>query len=115
MKVTGSTPVTPTSMELEARRGREKRFQAGFLLFDNGRTRKKYRLIKKKTEYVAPKRKLWRHDQARKGARWMPWHRKAKKDVVSCEKLGGVANTHRSQDVRMEQSVGGNAPTLPVE
>jgi len=45
----------------------------------------------------------------------MPWHRKAKKDVVSCEKLGGVANTHRSQDVRMEQSVGGNAPTLPVE
>jgi hypothetical protein len=29
--------------------------------------------------------------QAKKGARWMPWHGPAKKDAVSCEKLGGGA------------------------
>ena len=31
--------------------------------------------------------------QARKGTRWMPWHREAMKDVGSCEKPRGVANT----------------------
>jgi hypothetical protein len=31
----------------------------------------------------------------------MPWHRQAKKDAVSCEKLRGVANRHRSGDIRM--------------
>ncbi len=27
------------------------------------------------------------YGQATKGARWMPWHREAMKDVVSCDKL----------------------------
>ena len=30
--------------------------------------------------------------EANQGARWMPWLRKAKKDVASCDKLGRVAN-----------------------
>ena len=42
--------------------------------------------------------------QATKGAGRMPWHQRPKKDAVSCEKLRGVASTHRSADVRMEQS-----------
>ena len=29
-----------------------------------------------------------------KGAWRMPWVLEAKKDVISCDKLGGVANTH---------------------
>ena len=32
-------------------------------------------------------------DQVRKGAGRMPWHMEPKKDVISCEKLRGVANT----------------------
>ena len=35
----------------------------------------------------------------------MPWHWEPMKDVVNCEKLRGVANEHRSGDIRMEQSV----------
>ena len=50
-------------------------------------------------------------DQAYKGARWMPWHHQAKKDVVSCDKLRVVANTHRSGDFRMGQP--GRDHTLP--
>lgn len=30
--------------------------------------------------------------QATKSVEWMPWHREPMKDVISCEKLGGVAN-----------------------
>ena len=33
-------------------------------------------------------------DQAIKGIQWMPWHRKATKDVVSCDKPRGGANNH---------------------
>jgi hypothetical protein len=33
----------------------------------------------------------------------MPWVLEAMKDVISCDKLGGVANTLRSQDFRMGQ------------
>lgn len=33
----------------------------------------------------------------------MPRLSEAKKDVVSCEKLGGLAHTNRSRDVRMGQ------------
>ena len=32
--------------------------------------------------------------QAVKGARGMPWHQEPKKDVTSCDKLGGAANKH---------------------
>ena len=39
--------------------------------------------------------------QATKGTRWMPWRQEAMKDVVSCEKLRGVASRRRSGDVRM--------------
>ena len=31
--------------------------------------------------------------QVLKSAQWMPWHQRAKKDVVSCVKLRGAANT----------------------
>ena len=30
--------------------------------------------------------------QATKSVEWMPWHREPMKDVISCEKLRGVAN-----------------------
>ena len=33
----------------------------------------------------------------------MPWLSEAKKDVISCEKPRGGANTHRSADIRMGQ------------
>ena len=33
----------------------------------------------------------------------MPWLSEAKKDVISCEKPWGEANTHRSADIRMGQ------------
>ena len=33
----------------------------------------------------------------------MPWLSEAKKDVISCEKLRGLANTNRSVDIRMGQ------------
>jgi hypothetical protein len=32
---------------------------------------------------------------------WMPWRKKAKKDVASCEKPRGDASNLRSGDVRM--------------
>jgi hypothetical protein len=41
--------------------------------------------------------------KATKGARWMPRHREAKKDVDSCEKLRGAANKRRSVDIRIGQ------------
>jgi len=31
----------------------------------------------------------------------MPRHQEPKKDVISCEKLRGGANSHRSGDIRM--------------
>ena len=31
----------------------------------------------------------------------MPWHRKPKKDAISCEKLRGAANKPRSAGIRM--------------
>ena len=31
----------------------------------------------------------------------MPWHKKAMKDVVSCDKPRGDANNHRSEDFRI--------------
>ena len=39
--------------------------------------------------------------QVFKGARWMPWHQEAMKDVVSCDKPRGAANERRSADFRM--------------
>ena len=42
-----------------------------------------------------------RRGQARKSTGRMPWHQEPKKDVTSCDKLWGVANTHRSTDFRM--------------
>ena len=45
----------------------------------------------------------------------MPWHEKAMKDVVSCEKLRGGANNLRPGDFRMGQPGSGNAESLPAE
>ena len=53
--------------------------------------------------------------QARKSTRWMPWHRKPKKDVTSCEKLRGGANIRRSADIRMRELSRGNARLSPGE
>ena len=39
--------------------------------------------------------------QAMKSAGWMPWHQEPTKDVTSCDKLWGVANTLWSTDFRM--------------
>jgi hypothetical protein len=39
----------------------------------------------------------------------MPWHREAKKDVISCEKPRVGANDPRSVDFRMGQPDLGNA------
>ena len=39
--------------------------------------------------------------QANKSARGMPWHQEPMKDVTSCDKLRGGANSHRSGDFRM--------------
>ena len=41
--------------------------------------------------------------QVTKSAGRMPWHRSSMKDVTSCDKLRGVANTPRSADFRMGQ------------
>jgi hypothetical protein len=38
-----------------------------------------------------------------KGVWRMPWLLEAKKDVISCDKRGGLANTNRSRDFRMGQ------------
>ena len=46
-----------------------------------------------------------RKKKANKGTWRMPWLSKAKKDVISCEKLRGVANTHWSGDIRMGQPI----------
>ena len=35
-----------------------------------------------------------RRGQANKSARGMPWHQEPKKDVTSCDKPRGAANTH---------------------
>ena len=40
-------------------------------------------------------------DQVIKGIWWMPWHMKAMKDVVSCDKPREGANNHQSGDFRM--------------
>ena len=54
-------------------------------------------------------------DQAIKSIRWMPWHGKAMKDVVSCDKPRAGANNLKPGDFRMGQPVPGNAGTLPAE
>ena len=45
----------------------------------------------------------------------MPWHGKATKDVVSCDKPRVGANNLKPGDFRMGQPVPGNAGTLPAE
>ena len=43
----------------------------------------------------------------------MPRLSEAKKDVISCEKLWGAANTHRSADIRMGEP-GGSDPVIRI-
>ena len=53
--------------------------------------------------------------QATKGTRWMPWHEKAMKDVISCDKPRVGANNLRSGDFLMGQPGTGNAVSSPGE
>ncbi len=46
-----------------------------------------------------------------KGARWMPRHRQAMKDVTSCEKLRGAANKLGSAGIRMGKPTPGSRDT----
>ena len=45
----------------------------------------------------------------------MPWHEKAMKDVVSCDKPRVGANNRKPVDFRMGQPGSGNAESLPAE
>ena len=45
----------------------------------------------------------------------MPWHKKAMKDVISCDKRRGGANTLRSDDFRMGKPSGLKARYLQVK
>ena len=56
-----------------------------------------------------------REGQRKKSARGMPRHQEPKKDVVSCEKLRGVANRHRAVDVRMRELTYGKAYVSYIE
>src|SRR5688572_9298162 len=51
--------------------------------------------------------------QATKGTRWMPWRQEAMKDVVSYEKLRGVASRRRSGDIRMKKPSRGHSLLSP--
>ena len=53
--------------------------------------------------------------QATKGAWWMPWHEKAMKDAVSCDKPRLAANKLRPGDVRMGEPDGSHVPSSPAE
>ena len=45
----------------------------------------------------------------------MPWHKKAMKDVISCDKRRGGANTLRSDDLRMGKPSGLKTRYLQVK
>ena len=45
----------------------------------------------------------------------MPRHQKPKKDVVSCEKLRGIASRYRSVDVRMRELTYGKTYVSYIE
>jgi len=45
----------------------------------------------------------------------MPWHMKAMKDVVSCDKPREGANNHQSEDFRMGEPFPGNTGKLLSE
>ena len=49
------------------------------------------------------KRGSRREGQANKGTGRMPWYQEPKKDVTSCEKLRGDANSYRAVDIRMRE------------
>ena len=42
-------------------------------------------------------------NQAKKSARWMPWHQEPKKDVASCDKPWRAVSRRRTMDFRMGQ------------
>ena len=53
--------------------------------------------------------------QATKGARWMPRHQEAMKDVTTCDKPRGAGRKRRSVDLRMGQPGGRNGPSSCAE
>ena len=54
----------------------------------------KYIFERVKTQQSQKEDRIRNKGQATKGAGRMPWHWEPKKDVVSCDKLRGVANRH---------------------
>ena len=52
-------------------------------------------------EYKYNYKKILETRKSSKSVRGMPWLSEAKKDVTSCEKPRGGANSHRSVDIRM--------------
>ena len=54
-------------------------------------------------------------DQAIKSIWWMPWHEKAMKDVVSCDKPRIGANNLRPGDFRMGKPIPSNVGISPGE
>ena len=50
-----------------------------------------------------------------KGTRWMPWHRKPKKDVTSCDKPRRGAHGPRPVDLRMGEPSRGHSLLPPAE
>src|SRR5210317_2122766 len=76
-----------SSRRQRPRRKRSESYTRSSQRSDRGGKRRIGDLSQRKTKCVLGK------GQARKGTRWMPWHREAMKDVGSCEKLRGVANT----------------------
>ena len=65
----------------------------------------KKRNAKKEVNAITSKRRSLSNDKHRwlsiKSVGWMPWHWEPMKDVISCEKLRGGANIHRSGDIWM--------------
>ena len=53
--------------------------------------------------YSARSKRHYKRNKLCKGVWGMPRLSEAKKDVISCEKLRGLAHTNRSADVRMGQ------------
>ena len=69
----------------------------------------------KVSEKKGPGKRTVKKDQAKKSVWRMPWHQEPKKDVVSCEKLWGVASKRRSIDIRMGKPGGRKVPSLYTE
>src|SRR5438270_7808760 len=55
------------------------------------------------------------YGQATKGAWWMPWQKKAMKDVASCDKPRGAANRHYIRGFPNGETRWGKTSVRPAE